>query len=209
MSSTEVDDLLRRACALRRGAAALVRRRPAIVANALVDLEEPTSPRDQPAGSVARTCRTTASNGSRGHRAPDDVDFGAAGSVARWTDAGIEVGIASSPGEAGGRTVASGRPSRRPALRRADNGRRSSACRPNVSRLSRRAADGVARLPRHQVIGARPQRVLCQSPDATTSASTRAPTTSQVMRRSAVYPDARNPSSIPNCSTRATSPGSR
>ena len=35
---------------------------------------------------------------------PDDVDFSAAGSVARWTDAGIEVAYCiATDGEAGGR----------------------------------------------------------------------------------------------------------
>jgi LmbE family N-acetylglucosaminyl deacetylase len=137
---------------------------------------------------------------------PDDVDFGAAGSVARWTDAGIEVAYCiATDGEAGGRHTGVG-PSELADIRRVEqtaaakvvgvtdltflgspDGRLVSSLelRRDITRVIRRV---------------RPQRVLCQSPDRSYQriyASHPDHLACGDSTLSAVYPDARNPFAHP------------
>ena len=137
---------------------------------------------------------------------PDDVDFGAAGSVARWTDAGIEVAYCiATDGEAGGRHTGIA-PSELAELRRVEqtaaakvvgvtdlaflgypDGRLVSSLelRRDITRVIRRV---------------RPQRVLCQSPDRNYErifASHPDHLACGDSTLAAVYPDARNPFAHP------------
>jgi LmbE family N-acetylglucosaminyl deacetylase len=137
---------------------------------------------------------------------PDDVDFGAAGSVARWTDAGIEVAYCIvTDGEAGGRHSGIG-PSELADLRRVEqttaakvvgvtdlaflgypDGRlmASIELRRDITRVIRRV---------------RPQRVLCQSPERNYQriyASHPDHLACGDAALAAVYPDARNPFAHP------------
>ena len=137
---------------------------------------------------------------------PDDVDFGAAGSVANWTDRGIEVSYCiATDGEAGGSDLSVPR-TEMAAIRREEQ---LEAARivgvTDVTFLGfadgRVAADLELRAAVTRVIRmVRPDRVVCQSPDrnweriygshpdhlATGEATT-----------CAVYPDARNPFAFP------------
>jgi LmbE family N-acetylglucosaminyl deacetylase len=137
---------------------------------------------------------------------PDDVDFGAAGSVARWTDAGIDVAYCIvTDGEAGGRHSGIG-PSELAELRRVEqttaakvvgvtdltflgypDGRlmASIELRRDITRVIRRV---------------RPQRVLCQSPERNYQriyASHPDHLACGDAALAAVYPDARNPFAHP------------
>ncbi|MFN8025134.1 MAG: PIG-L deacetylase family protein [Acidimicrobiia bacterium] len=137
---------------------------------------------------------------------PDDVDFGAAGSVATWTDAGIEVSYCiCTSGEAGGFDEAMPRPAMaelREAEQRAagkvlgvtdlhflgyPDGRLQSTLelRRDISRVIRQV---------------RPQRLVCQSPDRIYQriyASHPDHLAAGDAALSAVYPDARNPFAHP------------
>src|SRR5215510_11394892 len=102
---------------------------------------------------------------------PDDVDFGAAGSVAVWTDAGIEVSYCiATDGEAGGRHTGIG-PGELAELRRIEQTAAAKVV--GVTDLTFLGyPDGrlVASLDlRRDITRAirtlRPQRVLCQSPE--------------------------------------------
>jgi len=137
---------------------------------------------------------------------PDDVDFGAAGSVARWTDAGIDVAYCIlTDGEAGGRHTGIA-PDELAELRRVEqtnaakvvgvtdltflgypDGRLvpSIALRRDITRAIRRY---------------RPDRVLCPSPDRNYQriyASHPDHLVCGDATLSAVYPDARNPFAHP------------
>jgi len=137
---------------------------------------------------------------------PDDVDFGAAGSVARWTDAGIDVSYCIvTDGAAGGSDVSVPR-SVMAEIRRAEqttaakvvgvrdltflgypDGRLTSTIelRRDISRVIRRV---------------RPQRVLCPSPERNFQrifASHPDHLAAGDAALSAVYPDARNPFAHP------------
>jgi LmbE family N-acetylglucosaminyl deacetylase len=137
---------------------------------------------------------------------PDDVDFGAAGSVARWTDAGIEVSYCIvTDGEAGGRHTGIG-PLELAGARRVEqtaaakvvgvtdltflgypDGRLVSSLdlRRDITRAIRRV---------------RPQRVLCQPPERNYQrifASHPDHLASGDATLAAVYPDARNPFAHP------------
>ena len=137
---------------------------------------------------------------------PDDVDFGAAGSVARWTDAGIEVAYCiATDGEAGGRHTGIG-PAELADIRRVEqtnaakvvgvtdltflgypDGRLESSLdlRRDITRAIRRV---------------RPQRVLCQSPERNFARIYAGHPDHLVCgdsTLSAVYPDARNPFAHP------------
>jgi LmbE family N-acetylglucosaminyl deacetylase len=137
---------------------------------------------------------------------PDDVDFGAGGSIASWTDAGIEVAYCiCTSGEAGGFDEAMPRPAmaelRQEEQRAAGkvlgvtdltflgypDGRLQSTIelRRDISRVIRRV---------------RPQRVVCQSPDRIYQriyASHPDHLAAGDAAISAVYPDARNPFAHP------------
>jgi LmbE family N-acetylglucosaminyl deacetylase len=137
---------------------------------------------------------------------PDDVDFGAAGSVARWTDAGIEVAYCiCTSGEAGGFDESVPRPAMAE-LREAEqrtagkvlgvtdltflghpDGRLEPSLdlRRDISRVIRRV---------------RPQRVVGQSPDRNFQriyASHPDHLAAGAATLAAVYPDARNPFAHP------------
>lgn len=137
---------------------------------------------------------------------PDDVDFGAGGTVARWTDAGIEVAYCLvTDGDAGGfdRSVP-----------RADI--------PEIRRAEQRAAAKVLGVEDVRFLGyhdgrleltldlrrdisrvirqVRPQRVLIQSPErnwARIHASHPDHLTAGEAALRAIYPDARNPFAFP------------
>jgi len=137
---------------------------------------------------------------------PDDVDFGAAGSVARWTDAGIEVSYCiCTNGEAGGFDDSVPRPTMaeiRQAEQRAAakvvgvtdlhflgyaDGRLEStiALRRDISRVIRQVRP-------HRVVGQSPernfQRIYASHPDHLAAGDA---------TLAAVYPDARNPFAHP------------
>jgi LmbE family N-acetylglucosaminyl deacetylase len=137
---------------------------------------------------------------------PDDVDFGVAGSVARWTDAGIDVAYCIvTDGEAGGRHTGIG-PAELADLRRVEqtnaakvvgvtdltflgypDGRLESSIelRRDITRVIRRC---------------RPDRVVCPSPDRNyqrIQASHPDHLACGDAALSAVYPDARNPFAHP------------
>jgi LmbE family N-acetylglucosaminyl deacetylase len=137
---------------------------------------------------------------------PDDVDFGSAGSIARWTDAGIEVAYCiCTSGEAGGfdpslprSTMAEIREAEQRAAAKVvgvsdvtflghPDGRLEStiALRRDISRVIRRV---------------RPQRVLGQSPERSFQriyASHPDHLAAGEATMAAVYPDARNPFAHP------------
>lgn len=141
---------------------------------------------------------------------PDDVDFGAAGSVATWTDAGIEVAYCIvTDGDAGGFDPAVPR-TEIPRIRRAEqtaaaasvgvtdleflgypDGRLevTMALRRDISRVIRRV---------------RPQRVVCQSPERNWDrlfASHPDHLAAGEAAVCAVYPDSRNPFTFPDLLT--------
>ncbi|MFI5047932.1 MAG: PIG-L deacetylase family protein [Acidimicrobiia bacterium] len=137
---------------------------------------------------------------------PDDVDFGAAGSVAQWTDAGIEVVycIATS-GEAGGSDRSMSRAEMAELRRREQT---AAAGVVGVSELEFLGhPDGsvvtsldlrrdLARVVRRH----RPQRVLCHPPErnlARIYASHPDHVATGAATLDAVYPDARNPFAFP------------
>jgi LmbE family N-acetylglucosaminyl deacetylase len=133
---------------------------------------------------------------------PDDVDFGAAGTVSRWTEAGIEVVYCiCTDGDAGGFD---------PAVDRADI--------PGIRRAEQRAAAKVVGVEDVRFLGypdgrlvssielrrdlsrvirqVRPQRALIQSPDrnwARVGASHPDHLAAGEAAMAAIYPDARNP----------------
>jgi LmbE family N-acetylglucosaminyl deacetylase len=148
---------------------------------------------------------------------PDDVDFGAAGSVARWTDAGIEVAYCiCTDGEAGGFDTSIPRPTMAE-IRRAEqtaaakvvgvtdltflghpDGRLEATIelRAEISRVIRRV---------------RPQRVVGQSPERNLQqiyASHPDHLAAGVATMAAVYPDARNPFAHPELLTEGLEPWS-
>ncbi len=137
---------------------------------------------------------------------PDDVDFAAAGTVAGWTDAGLEVTYCIvTSGDAGGFDEAFPR-AEMPALRQAEQ-RAAAKCvgvhdvrflgypdgRVEATLDLRRDLTRVIR----QV---RPDRVVCQSPErnyARTGASHPDHRAAGSAALDAVYPDARNPFAFP------------
>jgi LmbE family N-acetylglucosaminyl deacetylase len=137
---------------------------------------------------------------------PDDVDFGAAGSVARWTDVGIDVAYCiATDGEAGGRHTGIG-PAELADLRRVEQTAAAKVV--GVTELAflgypdgrltpsldlRRDITRVIRT-------VRPQRVVCQSPDRNYQrifASHPDHLACGDATLAAVYPDARNPFAHP------------
>ena len=137
---------------------------------------------------------------------PDDVDFGVAGSVATWTDAGIEVSYCIvTDGEAGGHDRSVPRPEMA-ATRRAEQtaaakivgvtdlhflGHADGRVEPTLD--LRRDISRVIRL-------VRPQRVVCQSPEriyVRIYASHPDHLAAGEAALCAVYPDARNPFAFP------------
>jgi LmbE family N-acetylglucosaminyl deacetylase len=137
---------------------------------------------------------------------PDDVDFGAAGSVARWTDTGIEVAYCiATDGEAGGRHTGIG-PVELAELRQAEQTRAAKIV--GVTDLTflgypdgRLVASLDLRRDITRVIRrVRPQRVLCQSPERNFQrifASHPDHLACGDATLAAVYPDARNPFAHP------------
>jgi LmbE family N-acetylglucosaminyl deacetylase len=136
---------------------------------------------------------------------PDDVDFGAAGTVATWTDAGIEVAYCMvTSGDAGGFDDTPRE--RMPALREAEQ--RAAAQSIGVKDVTFLGYPDGQLAPSHelrrdisrQIRRVRPQRVLCQSPErnylriGASHPDHRAAGTATL---DAVYPDARNPFAHP------------
>jgi LmbE family N-acetylglucosaminyl deacetylase len=137
---------------------------------------------------------------------PDDVDFGAAGTVAGWTDAGIEVVYCIvTDGDAGGFDPAVPR-SQIPAIRRAEQ--EAAAKEVGVEQVvflgypdGRLTPSIDLRRDLSRVIReVRPQRVLCQSPErnwARIFASHPDHLAAGEATVCAVYPDSRNPFAHP------------
>lgn len=133
---------------------------------------------------------------------PDDVDFGAAGTVAAWTKAGIEVSYCIlTDGDAGGFDPAVDRADI-PRIRRAEQTAAAAAvgvtdvhfCGWGDGRLT--ASLDVRRDISRQIRRVQPQRVLCQSPEynyARLGASHPDHRAAGEAALCAVYPDARNP----------------
>jgi LmbE family N-acetylglucosaminyl deacetylase len=137
---------------------------------------------------------------------PDDVDFGAAGTVASWTDAGIDVRYAVvTDGDAGGSDASIPRPEMA-RLRRAEQ----TAAAKQVGVHDLRflgypdgrveATIGLRRDLARVIREVRPDRVVCQSPQRNYAR----PGASHPDHRAvgsaaldAVYPDARNPFAFP------------
>ncbi|HVB05352.1 MAG TPA: PIG-L deacetylase family protein [Acidimicrobiales bacterium] len=137
---------------------------------------------------------------------PDDVDFGAAGTVARWREVGVEVAyLVCTDGEAGGSDRALGR-AELAAVRREEQRRAAAAVGvETVEFLGRPDGSLAADLELRREIAAairrhRPDRVLCQSPERD---YTRLPAShpdhlaAGAAAVAAVYPDARNPFAFP------------
>jgi LmbE family N-acetylglucosaminyl deacetylase len=137
---------------------------------------------------------------------PDDVDFSAAGTVARWTDAGIKVSYCLvTDGDAGGHDPSVPR-DQIPALRRAEQTAAASAV--GVSDLRFlgysdgmvEATIGLRRDLARVIRQVRPDRVLCPTPERN---YIRMPASHPDHRAvgsaalDAVYPDARNPFAFP------------
>lgn len=137
---------------------------------------------------------------------PDDMDFGAAGSVATWTDAGIEVSYCVvTDGDAGGFDPSVPR-AEIPGIRRTEQTAAAKAV--GVSDLTFLGyPDGrlVASLElrrdlAREIRRVRPQRVLCQSPERNWQrifASHPDHLAAGEAALAAVYPDARNPFAHP------------
>src|SRR3954471_2551430 len=140
---------------------------------------------------------------------PDDVDFGAAGTVATWTDSGVKVAYCVvTDGDAGGFDAAVPRDRIRP-IRRARQ--RAAAAEVGVSDVyflgypdGRLAVTFELRRDIARVIReVRPQRVLCQSPERNMTriyASHPDHVAAGEAAMCAVYPDARNPFTFPEIS---------
>ncbi len=137
---------------------------------------------------------------------PDDVDFGAAGSVAVWTDAGVEVAYCiATDGEAGGEDLSLPRPEMA-AIRRREQ--KAAAAQVGVSDVTflgfpdgRLQAHLDLRRDISRVIRRfRPDRVVTQSPErnwARIYASHPDHLAAGEAAACAVYPDARNPFAFP------------
>ncbi len=150
---------------------------------------------------------------------PDDVDFGAAGTVACWTEAGIEVTYCVvTDGDAGGSDPSVSRPDMA-VLRRAEQ----TAAAKQVGVHDVRflgypdgrveATIGLRRDLARVIRQVRPDRVVCPSPErnylriGTSHPDHRAVGSASL---DAVYPDARNPFAFPDSSPmRAWMPGPR
>jgi LmbE family N-acetylglucosaminyl deacetylase len=137
---------------------------------------------------------------------PDDVDFGAAGTIARWTEAGIEVVYCVvTDGDAGGQDEDFPR-AEMPALRRAEQIAAAKCVGVHDVRFlgypdGRVEATLDLRRDLARVIRqVRPDRVVCPSPErnyARTGASHPDHRAVGSAALDAVYPDARNPFAVP------------
>jgi LmbE family N-acetylglucosaminyl deacetylase len=137
---------------------------------------------------------------------PDDVDFGAAGTVARWTDAGLEVTYCLvTDGDAGGEDDGFPR-AEVPALRRGEQVAAAKCVGVHDVRFlgypdGRVEATLALRRDLARVIRqVRPDRVVCPSPErnyARTGASHPDHRAVGSAALDAVYPDARNPFAFP------------
>jgi len=137
---------------------------------------------------------------------PDDVDFGAAGTIAQWTDAGLEVSYCIvTNGDAGGSDPSVSRADMS-VLRQAEQ--TAAAKQVGVTDLTflgypdGRVEPGIGlrRDLARQIRRQRPDRVLCQSPErnyARTGASHPDHRAVGSAALDAVYPDSRNPFAFP------------
>jgi LmbE family N-acetylglucosaminyl deacetylase len=133
---------------------------------------------------------------------PDDVDFGAAGSVARWTDAGIEVAYCIvTSGEAGGADRSISRADMAELRRREQTAAAKRVGVHELEFLDHHDGRVVASLELRRDIARvirrfRPNRVLCQPPERDLTrmyASHPDHLATGAATLDAVYPDARNP----------------
>jgi len=137
---------------------------------------------------------------------PDDVDFGAAGTIARWTDAGIEViYCVVTDGDAGGSDSSVSRGDMA-ALRRAEQTAAAKQVGVHDIRFlgypdgQVEATIGLRRDLARVIRQVRPDRVVCPSPDRNyVRVGTSHPDHRAVGAAAldAVYPDARNPFAFP------------
>ena len=137
---------------------------------------------------------------------PDDVDFGAAGTIARWTDAGIAVTYCVvTDGDAGGSDEDFPR-EEMPALRRAEQVAAAKCVGVHDVRFLGypdgrvEATLGLRRDLARVIRQVRPDRVVCPSPErnyARTGASHPDHRAVGSAALDAVYPDARNPFAFP------------
>jgi len=137
---------------------------------------------------------------------PDDVDFGAAGTIARWTEAGIEVVYCVvTDGDAGGQDEDFPR-AEMPALRRAEQIAAAKCVGVHDVRFLGypdgrvEATLGLRRDLARVIRQVRPDRVVCPSPErnyARTGASHPDHRAVGSAALDAVYPDARNPFAFP------------
>jgi LmbE family N-acetylglucosaminyl deacetylase len=137
---------------------------------------------------------------------PDDVDFGSAGSIARWTDAGIEVAYCiCTSGEAGGFDLSVPRPTM---VEIRESEQRAAAKVVGVTDVTfLRHPDGrlestfdLRRDISREIRRVRPQRVISQSPERNfrrVYASHPDHLAAGEATMAAVYPDARNPFAHP------------
>ena len=137
---------------------------------------------------------------------PDDVDFGASGSVATWTGQGIEVTYCIVTDGAAGSATPGVEPDELRQIRQ-DEQRKAAAevgvTRGALPRLSRRRLEvtfGLRRDIARIIRIVRPERVVCQSPERNWDrirASHPDHLAAGEATLQAVYPDARNPYSYP------------
>jgi len=137
---------------------------------------------------------------------PDDVDFGAAGTVAKWTAAGIDVSyVFVTNGDAGGFDDATPR-EKMPLIRQAEQRRAAEIC--GVSDVTFLGyPDGRVHVGldlrmdlAREIRRVRPQRVLCHSPERNfdhIAVSHPDHLAAGEATLCAVYPDARNPYAFP------------
>ncbi len=138
---------------------------------------------------------------------PDDVDFGAAGTVARWTDAGTEVSYCIiTDGDAGGSDQSISRP-QMAALRRAEQTAAAKQVGVHDIRFlgypdgRLEATLGLRKDLTRVIRQIRPDRLMCPSPERNYA---RLPASHPDHRAAgsaaldAVYPDARNPFAFPD-----------
>ena len=137
---------------------------------------------------------------------PDDVDFGSAGTIARWTDAGIEVGYCLvTDGDAGGHDDSVPRAEIAPLRRKEQTAAAACVGVPDLRFLGYRdgrveATLGLRKDLARVIRQVRPDRVVCPSPERNyTRIGVSHPDHRAVGSAAldAVYPDARNPFAFP------------
>src|SRR5262249_16349359 len=141
---------------------------------------------------------------------PDDVDFGAAGTIARWTDAGITVSYCIvTDGDAGGHDGSVPRAEIAPLRRQGQTAARGCVGVPDLRFLGYRDGQVEATLALRKDLArvirqVRPDRVVCPSPERNYARLPPSHPDHRAVGSSAldaVYPDARNPFAFPELRT--------